>query len=95
MRHTLAHLEEWTKSERVPTNLLTLSDSAYVKKDPFGVVLILAPWNYPFNLAFWPLIGAIAAGNCAVIKPSEVSAASSATIARIIPRYLDNVRWHY
>ena len=91
IRRTLDHLEEWTKDERLPTNLLNLTDSAYIHKDPLGVVLILGTWNFPFHMVLYPLIGAIAAGNCVILKPSEVSNVSSAAIARLLPRYLDNV----
>jgi aldehyde dehydrogenase (NAD+) len=60
-----------------------------IHKDPLGVVLIIAPWNYPFQLMMAPLVGAIAAGNCAVLKPSEVAPATSALFAKFIPRYVD------
>jgi acyl-CoA reductase-like NAD-dependent aldehyde dehydrogenase len=86
---TLRNLKDWTREEKLPFNALSFTDTAYVHKDPFGVVLILGTWNYPFAMALQPLVGAIAAGNCAVVKPSEVSANSSATIARLLPRYLD------
>ncbi|CAG7835613.1 unnamed protein product [Allacma fusca] len=85
----LRNLKDWTKEEQLPFNALSFTDNASVHKDPLGVVLILGTWNYPFVMALQPLAGAIAAGNCAVIKPSEVSANSSATIARLLPRYLD------
>jgi aldehyde dehydrogenase (NAD+) len=60
-----------------------------VVREPLGVVLVIAPWNYPVHLALLPVIGAIAAGNCVVVKPSEVSAHTSATLARLVPEYLD------
>lgn len=62
---------------------------ARVVRDPLGVVLIIAPWNYPLQLALAPLVGALAAGNTAVLKPSELAPATSAAIARLLPRYLD------
>lgn len=66
-------------------------DSVEIHKDPFGVVLIMGAWNYPLQLTLLPVAGAIAAGNCIIIKPSEVSAASAKFIAETIPKYLDNV----
>jgi acyl-CoA reductase-like NAD-dependent aldehyde dehydrogenase len=64
-------------------------DYAEIIPSPGGIVLIISPYNYPFQLAMMPLCGAIAAGNCAVIKPSELAENSARTIARLIPRYLD------
>ncbi|XP_035770427.1 aldehyde dehydrogenase family 3 member B1-like [Neolamprologus brichardi] len=66
----------------------TKLDECFVRKEPLGVVLIIGPWNYPMQLLIVPLIGAIAAGNCAVIKPSEVSAATDNLIMELIPKYL-------
>uniref|UniRef100_A0A7M4ETC2 Aldehyde dehydrogenase family 3 member B1-like n=1 Tax=Crocodylus porosus TaxID=8502 RepID=A0A7M4ETC2_CROPO len=64
-------------------------DSAFVRKDPYGVALIIGPWNYPIHLLLVPMIGAIAAGNCVIIKPSEISKYSEALIAEMLPNYLD------
>ena len=66
-------------------------DSVLIYNDPYGVVLIIGAWNYPIHLSLLPLVGAIAAGNCAVIKPSELAPASADLIARLIPNYLDQV----
>lgn len=66
-------------------------DKVEIKKEPYGVVLVMGPWNYPFQLCAVPLIGAIAAGNCVILKPSELSSATSAVLAKIIPKYLDQV----
>lgn len=68
-------------------------DSVEIHKDPFGVVLIMGAWNYPLQLTLLPVAGAIAAGNCVVIKPSEVAPASAKFIAETIPKYLDGVSW--
>jgi len=87
--HTLRHLRRWTRPRRVPTPLVTKPARARLVPEPLGVVLVIAPWNYPVQLAFDPLIAAIAAGNAAVIKPSEVSAHTSNVIARLVPEYLD------
>ncbi|OPG95943.1 hypothetical protein B2I21_21515 [Chryseobacterium mucoviscidosis] len=69
----LEHLEEWATPKPVPTNSAIPHGTSLIYPEPYGVALIIAPWNYPFQLAFGPLIGAIAAGNCAIIKPSELT----------------------
>ncbi|HEX4007337.1 MAG TPA: aldehyde dehydrogenase family protein [Acidobacteriaceae bacterium] len=82
-------LSAWARPERVRSPWLLLPASARVVREPFGVVLIIGPWNYPLQLLLVPLIGALAAGNCAVIKPSELAPATSALLAAALPRYLD------
>ncbi len=82
--HTLRHLKSWMRREKVSTNLLNFPSRSYIYKEPLGTVLIIAPWNYPFQLLFNPLIGAIAAGNCIVLKPSEFAKATAAVMRRII-----------
>ena len=77
-------LRNWMEPERVSTNLLNLPSGSRIMKEPLGVVLIIGPWNYPVQLLINPLIGAIAAGNCAVIKPSELAPATAAVIKRIV-----------
>jgi len=86
---TLKHLDRWVRPERVTIPVKQRPGRARVHRDPLGVVLIIGPWNYPVQLLLAPLVGAIAAGNCAVLKPSEVSATVSATLARLLPEYLD------
>lgn len=66
-----------------------MASSAFIVKDPLGVVLILSAWNYPMYLLFGPLIGAIAGGNCVVLKPSEVTEHSAKLLGELIPKYLD------
>ena len=73
---TIKHLRQWMRPEHRGTNLVNLPSSSYIVKDPLGVVLIIGAWNYPLQLLLIPLVGAIAAGNCAVIKPSELSPAT-------------------
>lgn len=85
----LKHLRKWARPERVRLPWLTQPAAARVCREPFGVVLILGPWNYPLQLLLAPLIGALAAGNCAVIKPSELAPATSCLLAAVVPRYLD------
>ncbi|GAC91998.1 NAD-dependent aldehyde dehydrogenase [Anoxybacillus flavithermus NBRC 109594] len=77
-------LVRWMKPQRVPTPLTHFGSKSYIYPEPYGVSLIIAPWNYPFQLAISPLIGAIAAGNCAVVKPSEYTPAMSALLKTII-----------
>ncbi|KAM3932806.1 aldehyde dehydrogenase family 3 member B1-like [Leptodactylus fuscus] len=85
----LNNLSSWTKDEHVSKNLVTALDSAFIRKEPLGVVLIIAPWNYPIHLSLIPLVGAIAAGNCAVLKPSEMSQNTEKLLADVLPRYMD------
>jgi len=80
----IKHLHHWMAPESKGTNLLNLPSSSKVLKEPLGIVLIIGPWNYPFQLLINPLIGAIAAGNCVVLKPSEFAPATEAVIKKII-----------
>ena len=84
INHTLKHLKSWMKPERVKTNLLNFPSKSYVYKEPLGVVLIIGPWNYPLQLLFAPLIGAIAAGNGAVVKPSVYASATAEVMGKMI-----------
>ncbi|XP_055271335.1 aldehyde dehydrogenase family 3 member B2 isoform X1 [Moschus berezovskii] len=85
----LRDLHIWMKDEPAAKNLITQLDSAFIRKEPFGLVLILSPWNYPLNLSLGPLVGALAAGNCVVLKPSEISKSTEKVLAEVLPRYLD------
>nr|XP_012612873.1 aldehyde dehydrogenase family 3 member B1 isoform X4 [Microcebus murinus] len=87
----LRNLRAWMKDQRAHKNLATQLDSAFIRKEPFGLVLIVAPWNYPLNLTLVPLVGALAAGNCVVLKPSEISTSVEKVLAEVLPRYLDQV----
>lgn len=84
LHHTIRHLQKWMEPEPVHTNLLNLPSSSKIYKEPKGVVLIIGPWNYPLQLLLTPLIGAIAAGNCVVLKPSEFASATAALIGEMI-----------
>ena len=86
---TLKHLAKWSRSAKVRVPLTLQPASARVTPQPLGVVLILAPWNYPVQLLLAPLCGALAAGNCVLLKPSELAPATSAALARWLPEYLD------
>ncbi|MHA7277024.1 aldehyde dehydrogenase family protein [Arthrobacter sp. Hz1] len=87
--YALRHLTEWTSAERVPVPAGLLPATARRQPEPLGVVLIIGPWNYPVQLLLSPLVGALAAGNCAVLKPSELAPATSAVIANLLPLYCD------
>ena len=78
------NLKKWAKPQRVPTPLLFFGGQSYIYHEPYGTVLIIGPFNYPMNLIFEPLIGAIAGGNCAVIKPAQMTPNVSKIIAKII-----------
>jgi aldehyde dehydrogenase (NAD+) len=83
------HVKKWMRRRRESLPLAQLPGRAWVQYDPLGVVLVIGPWNYPFYLALGPVVAALAAGNAVVVKPSELSPASSALIARLVPQYLD------
>jgi len=84
IRFTSKHLPAWVKPRKVKTPFTHIGSKSYIYPEPYGVALILSPWNYPFQLAVSPLIGAIAAGNCAVIKPSELTPSTSGVLAKLI-----------
>jgi aldehyde dehydrogenase (NAD+) len=84
VKSALHSLSNWMSPERVSTNLLNLPSSSRIMKEPLGVVLIIAPWNYPFQLLINPLVGAIAAGNCVVLKPSEFAPATERVMKNMI-----------
>lgn len=80
----IAHLSKWAKPKRISTPLALFPSSSYIIHEPLGVSLIVAPWNYPFQLLINPLIGSISAGNCAILKPSPDASHVSAVIAEMI-----------
>ncbi|MGP3925026.1 aldehyde dehydrogenase family protein [Streptomyces sp. 8N616] len=87
--HTLEHLDGWLRPEQAPVPAFIGEASAWTQYDPLGVVLVIAPWNYPAQLLLAPVAGALAAGNAVVAKPSELAPATSAALARLVPQYLD------
>jgi aldehyde dehydrogenase (NAD+) len=89
IEHALTNLRAWMKRERVPTPLVYQPGFSWIAREPLGVVLIIGPWNYPLQLVVGPLVGALAAGDCAVLKPSELAPRTSAAVAEWVPRYLD------
>ncbi|MBN3888269.1 MAG: aldehyde dehydrogenase [Nostoc sp. JL31] len=87
--YAIKHLQNWSKPKKAAVSWDFFSYSAKIYPEPLGVVLIIGPWNYPFQLIISPLIGAIAAGNCAIIKPSEIASHTSDIIAKIIAKHFD------
>ncbi|MGZ8735176.1 MAG: aldehyde dehydrogenase family protein, partial [Acidimicrobiia bacterium] len=85
----LANLDTWVKPEKVAVPMTQQPGRAQTLREPLGVALIIGPWNYPIQLVLAPLVAAIAAGNAAVIKPSELAPASSRVLARLVAEYLD------
>lgn len=84
IKYTIKHLSSWSKPKKVKTPITHFLSWSYTYWDPYGVCLIMSPWNYPFQLTLAPLVGSIAAGNCAIIKPSAYSPKTSAIIAKIV-----------
>lgn len=88
-RHARKHVRSWMRRRRQSVPLVLQPGSAWIQYEPLGVVMVIAPWNYPIQLALAPLVAAVAAGNCVVVKPSELAPTCSALLARLIPEYLD------
>lgn len=84
LKYTIDHLKQWASPKRVPTNLVNFPASSYIIPEPLGTIFIIGAWNYPFLLSIHPLISAIAAGNTAIVKPSEIAPHSSKVIADLI-----------
>ncbi|GEP52473.1 aldehyde dehydrogenase [Flavobacterium noncentrifugens] len=89
LKHTIKNIKKWTKPKRVFPSLLNFPSSDFIYSEPYGNVLVIAPWNYPFQLAMCPLIAAVAAGNSVVLKPSELTPKVSGVIAEIIRESFD------
>lgn len=86
----LKYLAQWMKDEKVPTPLTHKGTTNYIQREPYGVTLIIAPWNYPIQLAIAPMIGAIAAGNTVVLKPSELTRATSSLLREMFHQTFDS-----
>jgi aldehyde dehydrogenase (NAD+) len=89
LKDTIKNLKKWAKPKRVFPSILNFPSTDYIYKEPYGKVLIIAPWNYPFQLALCPLISAVAAGNQVVLKPSELTPKTSEIIHKIITKVFD------
>ncbi|TWG89682.1 aldehyde dehydrogenase (NAD+) [Nocardioides sp. J9] len=87
--YAIKHLRRWMRPQRRRVPLTQLPGSARIQYEPLGVALVIGPWNYPVNLSLGPLVAAFAAGNCVVLKPSEVAPATSRLMAEALPDYLD------
>ncbi len=88
-RHAMRHLRSWMEPQHVPTPLMLFGSQSRVIYQPKGVVLIMSPWNFPINLTLGPLVSAMAAGNCAIVKPSEMTPNASACMKRILHDLFD------
>jgi aldehyde dehydrogenase (NAD+) len=87
--HAIRNIRRWARQKRVATPLAHHPATSFIYPEPYGIALIIGPWNYPFHLMIAPLIPAIAAGNCAVLKPSELAPRTSAILANLISRCFD------
>ena len=90
LKDTIKKIESWAKPKKVTASILNFPSSDYIYSEPYGNVLIISPWNYPFQLALCPLIAAVAAGNHVTLKPSELTSNTSIIIAKIIRESFDN-----
>ena len=88
--HVCKRLSAWAKKRRVATPIVAQPGRSYIQPEPQGTVLIIGAWNYPMQLILAPLVAVIAAGNCAIVKPSELAPATSTLLAKLIPQYLDS-----
>lgn len=88
--HVCKRLNRWAKKRYVATPIVAQPGRSYIQPEPQGTVLIIGAWNYPMQLILAPLVAVIAAGNCAIVKPSELAPATSQLLAKLIPKYLDN-----
>lgn len=94
IRSALNNLENWTQPKKVSRCFVTLFDDNYTYYEPYGVAVVIGAWNYPIQLAFSPLVGAIAAGNACIVKPSEIAPATAALIHKLMPVYLHKDAYH-
>lgn len=90
IKNILLNLKQWMKVDKPPKDLTFITDGVEIYKDPYGVVLVMGAWNYPIQVTLCPVADAIAAGNCVVIKPSEVAPHTEKIMADLLPKYLDN-----
>jgi aldehyde dehydrogenase (NAD+) len=89
LKHTISNLNSWSKPKRVWPSILNIPSSDFIYSEPYGRVLLIAPWNYPFQLAMCPMIAAVAAGNTVVLKPSELTFHTSQIITKIVEEVFD------
>lgn len=84
IKYALKHLEKWSKDQKVPSPIKQFPSKSFIHREPFGVILIISPWNYPFQLTIAPLVAAVSAGNCAMVRPSSDAPETSKVIAAMI-----------
>ncbi|XP_018364387.1 PREDICTED: aldehyde dehydrogenase, dimeric NADP-preferring isoform X1 [Trachymyrmex cornetzi] len=89
IKYMLMNIKEWAATEKPSKSLAYFFDVVEIRKDPYGVVLVMGAWNYPLQLCILPVMGAIAAGNCVILKPSEIATATMKFLYDTIPKYLD------
>ncbi|MEG0163276.1 MAG: aldehyde dehydrogenase family protein, partial [Mucinivorans sp.] len=89
IRYAIKNLKKWMRTVKRPTPLMLFPSQSRIVQEPLGVSLIIAPWNYPFQLVLMPLVGAIAAGNCAIVKPSTAAQATAEILEKIINEVFD------
>lgn len=90
IQHTIAHLKDWAKEQAVDTPLMVGPGRSYVKAEPLGVVLVMSAWNYPLYTLLGPASQVIAAGNCVLLKPSEIGPHCCKVIGKLCETYLDS-----
>ena len=88
-RGLLNELDDFMADEYVTKNALTLLDTTFIHREPYGLVLIIGPWNFPLQLSLVPMAGAIAAGNAVIVKPSELAPATAEVLRKTINKYMD------
>lgn len=94
LKNMIFNLKDWMKPDKPSKSFANMLDGVLILKDPRGVVLVMGAWNYPIQLSLLPMHGAIAAGNCVILKPSEVAPASAKIMGELIPKYLDQDCYH-
>ena len=91
----MSGLDEYMADEYVAKNALTLLDTTYIHREPYGLVLVIGPWNFPLQLSLVPMAGAIAAGNAVIVKPSELAPAIAEVMRKIVDKYMDPGRFFH
>lgn len=94
IRGAIGCIKTWMKPQYTEKSLILFFDKSFIHNEPYGVALIIGAWNYPVQLTLSPLVGAIAAGNCVILKPSEVSPSTAKVLEELLPQYLDKECYH-
>lgn len=88
------NIRKWAKPVATEKNMITMLDDTFILSEPYGVALVIGAWNYPVQLTLSPVVGAISAGNCVIMKPSEIAAKTASVLKELIPKYLDKECYH-